>query len=99
MPNRNKLLISNVPRTCSDDFLRSWVEAHGYRVFRLNLIRDTVSGTSPSFAYVQLMNESKLDEAARTLDGRTIANHAVRVERVAGLSVIVTAQTSMKAAG
>lgn len=99
MPDRNKLLISNVPRTCSDDFLRSWVEAHGYRVFRLNFIRDIISGPSPSFAYVQLMNESKLDEAARTLNGRSIDNHPVRVQRVAGLSVVVTREASMKAAG
>ena len=47
-----KLLFSNVPVDCQDEYLRLWVEARGYRVSTLTLIRDSVSGTSPSSAYV-----------------------------------------------
>jgi len=79
---RNQLLISNVPRSCSEEFLKNWVEARRYRVFRLNLIRDVISDSSPSFAYVQLMDESKLDEAVRALDRQSIAYQTVVVERV-----------------
>jgi hypothetical protein len=77
-----KLLFSNVPVDCQDEYLRLWVEARGYRVSSLKLIRDSVSGTSTSFAYVQLMNPSRLDEAARSLDGQTIRGLRIQVARV-----------------
>jgi hypothetical protein len=72
MDKRTKLLVSNIPASCTESFLQRWVEARGYRVFKVNLIRDTISGTSPSFAYVQLMDESRLDEAARAFDGQCV---------------------------
>lgn len=54
-----KLLLSNVPVNCGDEYLRQWVEARGYSVSNVKLITDVVSGTSPSFAYVQLMNSER----------------------------------------
>jgi len=81
-----KLLFSNVPVDCQDEYLRLWVEARGYRVSTLTIIRDSVSGTSPSFAYVQLMNPSRLDEAARSLDGQTIRGLKIQVVRVESFS-------------
>jgi len=79
-----KLLLSNIPCDCRDDFLWLWVEARGYRVSSLRLIRDQVSGTSPCFAYVQLMNSGKIEEAVRSLNGQDLqgrkiqASHAPR---------------------
>jgi hypothetical protein len=52
MDERKRLLISNVPLNCSEEFLAAWIEARGFRIFKVNLIRDVISGTSPSFAYV-----------------------------------------------
>jgi len=78
-----KLLFSNVPVDCHDDYLWLWVEARGYRVSSLRLIRDQVSGTSPSFAYVQLMHSGKLEEAARSLNGQELRGRRVQVARVA----------------
>jgi len=99
MIHRNRLLISNVPRSCSVEFLQNWVEAQGYNVFRINLIRDVISGTSPSFAHVQLMNESKLDEAARALNGRIIDHRMVSAQKVAFLPSTDAPVSWMKAAG
>ena len=76
-----KLLFSNVPRDCRDDYLWAWVEARGYRVSSLKLIRDQVSGTSPSFAHVQLMNMGKIDEAERSLNGQELRGSKVQVGR------------------
>ena len=98
MDKRTKLLISNIPASCAESLLLSWVEARGYRVFKVNLIRDTISGTSPSFAYVQLMDESRLDEAARTLDGQSVSDHTLRVNRVVPLSGIVRPAAWMRTA-
>jgi hypothetical protein len=77
-----KLLFSNVPKDCHDDYLRLWVEARGYRVSSLRVIRDQVSGTSPSFAHVQLMNSGKVEEAIRSLDGQDLRGQKVQVARI-----------------
>ncbi len=98
MDKRTKLLISNIPAGCGESFLLRWVEACGYRVFKVNLIPDTISGASPSFAYVQLMDESRLDEAARALDGQVVSDHTLRVNRVVPLSAIVRPAAWIRAA-
>ena len=76
-----RLLFSNVAVDCRDEFLRLWVEARGYRVSSLRFIRDHVTGTSPSFVYVQLMNSNKVDEAATSLDGQELCGRKVQVTR------------------
>ena len=76
---RTQLLISNVPVHCDDSHVRKWIEARGFRVSHVKLIRDLVSGTAPSFAHVQLMNATKLEEAARTLNGQTLRGRPIRV--------------------
>jgi len=74
-----RLLFSNVPVDCHDEYLRLWVEARGYRVASVRLIRDQVSGTSPSFAHVQLMYSGKVDEVVRSLDGQELDGRKVQV--------------------
>jgi hypothetical protein len=75
------LLFSNVPFDCSDEQLRRWIEDQRYPVSSVTLIRDVVSGTSPSFAYVQLGPSVNLEEAARTLNGRTLGGRTLCVSR------------------
>jgi RNA recognition motif-containing protein len=82
-----KLLFSNIPWDCSEDLLREWVEEHGYPVLSVKLIRDIVSGTSPSFAHVQLTGASGLDEAERSLNGQVLLGRPLHVSRYAPLSV------------
>jgi hypothetical protein len=74
-----KLLFSNIPFDCVDDYLWHWIEARGYRVSSLKLIRDQVSGTSPSFAQVQLMNAGKIEEAVRFLNGQDLRGRKIQV--------------------
>jgi hypothetical protein len=94
-----KLLVSNVPTNCSDDFLREWIEARGYRTYGVRLIRDVISGTSPSFAEVQLMDASRLEEAARTLDGQRLWTSTIRVLVAVPMPPIVRSISRMKAVG
>jgi hypothetical protein len=77
-----KLLFSNVPPDCHDDYLWAWVEARGYRVSSLKVIRDQVTGTSPSFAHVQLMNSGKIEEAQRSLDGQDLRGRKIQVDHL-----------------
>ena len=73
------LLIANVPVECDEDYLRKWIEARSYLTSRVILIRDLVSCTSPSFAHVQLMDQTRVDEAARALNGQLLMNRQVQV--------------------
>jgi RNA recognition motif-containing protein len=75
------LLFSNVPVECSDDVLSRWIEVRGYSVVSVRLIRDRVSGTSPSFAHVELAGTTQLDEAVRNLDGQTLQGRTIYVKR------------------
>jgi hypothetical protein len=79
---RTQLLVSQVPASCTEDDLRRWIEAKGYKVSNLNLIRDTVTGTSPSFAHVQLEDAGKLDDAVLKLSGQSLQGWTIRVSRI-----------------
>ncbi len=93
-----RLLISNVPADCPDSYLKDWVEARGYLTFGVRLIRDAASGASPSFAYVQLMDPSRLEEAARALNGQNLRGQALQVRRVVPMSSVVRPAVWMKTA-
>jgi hypothetical protein len=73
------LLICNVPVNWQETDLRNWIERSGYAVNEVRIIRDLVSGTSPSFAHVYLANAVAVDDARRALDGHTLAGRSVRV--------------------
>jgi uncharacterized protein YggL (DUF469 family) len=89
MERKTRLLFSNVAVECTQEYLRQWIEARGYKTSTVHLIQDLVSGTSPSFAYVQLMDAAKLDEAARALHGQTLLGQSVRVCQVVPLQTAV----------
>ena len=74
----NNLLFANIPHNCNDDDLRTWIEARGFKVTGLQLIRDTVSGSSPSFARVELAMVSH-DGAVRDLDQQPLGDRRVCV--------------------
>ena len=96
---RTQLLFSQVPASCSEDALRAWVEAKGYKVSNLNLIRDTVTGTSPSFAHVQLADARKLDDAALILSGQSLQGWMIRVSRIEPPQFNVKGDRSARASG
>lgn len=80
MPDR--LLISNVPRDCSEEVLKRWIEDRGFSVQSLKLIRDFVSGTSPSFAHVTLAGAAEMHDARHRLDGEVLRGCALSVNRM-----------------
>jgi RNA recognition motif-containing protein len=85
MEGKTRLLFSNVAVQCTQEYLKQWIEARDYKVLSVQLIQDVVSGTSPSFAYVQLMDAARLDEAARNLHGQSLLGRTVRVSEVVPL--------------
>jgi len=69
----------NVPHNCDESELCDWVESKGPRVKSVRLIRDTVSGVSPSFAYVQL-DEDDIAQSVKKLNGQFIRGRAIIVK-------------------
>jgi RNA recognition motif-containing protein len=75
-------MIINIPYNCSDRELREWLESRGIEPRSIRTVRDLVSGASPAFGYVELTNESAIDEAIRTLNGKKLGNQIIQVKRI-----------------
>ena len=73
------LFMVNVPHNCGDDELVQWVQASGIEVKRVRLIRDLVSGASPSFAYVDITEKMPVADAVQKLNGHNIRERVVMV--------------------
>jgi hypothetical protein len=81
MENKSKLLLTQVPFDCCEDELQRWIEARGYEVENIKLIRDLVSGTSPSFAQVQLKDTNEVEGVAQTLSGQMLRGRTILASR------------------
>ena len=73
------LFMVNVPHNCSDEELTRWVQSSGIEVQRVRLIRDLVSGASPSFAYVDITERMPVSDAVQKLNGHNIRERVVMV--------------------
>jgi RNA recognition motif-containing protein len=73
-----KILISNVPRDIDEAELASWLQLSGSRIRKIRLIRDEVSLSSPSFAHVEVEEDSVPDLINR-LNGQVLRRHSIVV--------------------
>ena len=73
------LFMVNVPHNCSDEELVAWVESSGIQVQKVRVIRDTVSGASPSFAYVDIAEKIPVADAVQKLNGHNIRERTIMV--------------------
>lgn len=73
------LFMVNVPHNCSDEELTQWVQSSGIEVQRVRVIRDLVSGVSPSFAYVDITEQMPIADAVQKLNGHNIRERVVMV--------------------
>ena len=76
----DSLLFANIPHSFKDHDLRSWIEERGFEVNDLILIRDVVSGSSPSFARVQVSRPVD-DAGLRSLDQQPLGDRRIYVRR------------------
>jgi RNA recognition motif-containing protein len=73
------LFMVNVPHNCSDEELTAWVQSSGIEVKRVRVIRDLVSGASPSFAYVDIEERVPIADAVEKLNGHNIRERIIMV--------------------
>ncbi len=82
----NALVFANIPHDCHEDELRRWVEEKGFIVTNLRMIRDTVSGSSPAFARIELASRTPGRSAVELLNRQEIRGQRVLVRPEARLS-------------
>ena len=75
-----RLFLTNIPCDCQDAELRGWIEAQGFNVDSIRLVRDMVAGVSPAFGYVSLRNTNHEIDAIKILDGQQLKGRRVQVK-------------------
>ena len=78
-----RLFLTNIPCDCQDIELRNWIEAQGFDVASIRVVRDLVAGVSPAFGYVSLRNTADdvhVAQVARLLDGRKLKGRLLQVK-------------------
>jgi RNA recognition motif-containing protein len=75
-----RLFLTNIPYDCHETDVRRWIEAQGFDVASVRLVRDQVAGVSPAFGYVSLRGETS-HEAIDVLDGRQLKGRRLQVKK------------------
>ncbi len=76
-----QLFLTNIPCDCEDTELRSWIEAGGFDVDSMRVVRDLVAGVSPAFGYVSLRGGNGHADPVKLLDGQHLKGRALRVRK------------------
>src|SRR5947207_1752457 len=76
----SKLFFVNIPYNCSDRELQDWVESRGIETRSIRIVRDLVAGVSPAFGYVELKDDTRIQEAINVLNGKKMRNQTVLVK-------------------
>ncbi len=77
----SQLFFVNIPYNCSDRELKEWIESRGIETESIRIIRDLVAGVSPAFAYADLKDHTRLDEAMSVLNGKKMRNQTITVKQ------------------
>ena len=76
-----RLFLTNIPYDCEDGELRGWLEAQGFFVDSLRVIRDVTTGVSPAFGYVSVRRENDAVDAITLLDGQHLKGRKLQVRK------------------
>jgi len=74
-----RLFLTNIPCDCPDTELRQWIQARGFDVDSVRVVRDLVAGVSPAFGYVSLRGTIKEIDAIKVLDGQDLRGRRLQV--------------------
>lgn len=76
----SNLLLVNLPYNVSDREVRKWIESRGIGTKSIRVVRDLVTGASPSFGHVELKSKMTLREAISILDGKRMRRQTIRAK-------------------
>src|SRR5437867_5608109 len=74
-----RLYIGNLPHLTAEDTLQAWMHEHAFRVESVQVIRDLDTGASRGFAFVELPEVLRAQEAVDTLNGQKMEGHILRI--------------------
>jgi RNA recognition motif-containing protein len=74
-----RLYIGNLPHATAEHELQSWIEDHGFKVETIQVIRDLNTGLSRGFAFVELPQIVRAQEAVDALNGQSMEGHDLRI--------------------
>ena len=74
-----RLYIGNLPQSTTEQELQSWLEAQGFRVESVQVIRDLETGGSRGFGFAELPEVVRAKEAVDTLNGQRMDGHNLKV--------------------
>ncbi|MBI4471201.1 MAG: RNA-binding protein [Acidobacteria bacterium] len=74
-----RLYIGNLPHLATEDDVQAWLEAQGYKVESVQVIRDLETSASRGFAFVELPEVLRAKEAVDALNGQKMEGHNLRV--------------------
>src|SRR5262245_53252489 len=75
----SRLYIGNLPHATAEHELQSWLEQHDFKVESVQIIRDLDTGSSRGFAFVELPEVLRAQEAVDALNGQKMEGHNLRV--------------------
>jgi RNA recognition motif-containing protein len=76
----SNLLLMNLPWNSSDREIREWIESRGIGIKSIRVVRDLVTGASPSFGHVELRSNTSLKEAVLLLNGKRMRYQTIRAK-------------------
>ena len=76
----SNLLLVNLPYNVSDREVREWIESRGIGTKSIRVVRDLVTGASPSFGHVELKSKMNLKETISILDGKRMRHQTIRAK-------------------
>jgi RNA recognition motif-containing protein len=74
-----RLYIGNLPHMAAEEEVKAWVEARGFRVESVQVIRDLDTGASRGFAFAELPEVLRAQEAVDALNGENMEGQNLRI--------------------
>ncbi len=74
-----RLYIGNLPNLTTEHDLQTWIEASGFKVETVQVIKDLDTGASRGFAFAELPEVLDAQEAVNALNGQAMEGHNLRV--------------------
>ena len=75
----SRLYVGNLPHMTTEVELQSWIEAHGFKVETVQVIKDLDTGASRGFAFAELPEVLNAEEAVTAMNGQILEGHNLRV--------------------
>ena len=75
----SRLFLGNIPFGSSEDDVRAWMQAEGFRIASIDLIHDRATGQFRGFGFVTLADESQAKIAVESLNHKRMGARLITI--------------------